>query len=109
MKDARGHGSNPRGGGAVGVVRLDTAGSPARKTGYKGTAKQETIAMRQSADESRYPTSTITDRMAAMALAQGHPKSGGVPFGHGFEAAQMSLDRARNVALPRGAESRRRS
>jgi hypothetical protein len=108
MKDAKGHGSNPRNGDTP-VVRLDTVGSPNRKTGYKGSAKQETLAMQRVSDEGRNPTSTITDRMAAMTLGQGHPKSGGVPFGYGFEAAKMNLDRGRNVALPRGAENRRKS
>ena len=132
MKDAKGHGSNSRGGGGTTpVVRLDTVGSRSRKTGYLAgaqpktvrnaltgkvreggslsSAAAETIAAKKAADEGRYPTSTITDRMAAVALGQGHPKSNGVPFGYGQQAAQMNLDRARNVALPRGAENRRKS
>jgi len=120
MKDAKGHGSNPRNGGFP-VVRLDTANSPPRKTGYLAaalpkkeggslsSAAAETIAAKKAADEGRNPTSTITDRMAAMTLGQNHPKSSGVPFGYGFEAAQMNLDRGRNFALPRGAENRRKS
>jgi hypothetical protein len=128
MKDAKGHGSSSRGGS---VVRLDTVGSPSRKTGYLAaptskyginqraartaeggslsTAAGERIAMRQSADEGRYPTSSVTDRMAAMSLGQGHPKSDVVPLGSSFAAAKTDLDRARSVALPRGAENRRRS
>lgn len=107
MKDALGHGSNPR--GTAGAVRLDSTGSPAQKTGYLGSAKQEKIAMRQAVDESHYPTSTITDRMAAMSLGQGHPKSNEVPLGQSFQAAKAALQRGRAVALPRGAEHRRKS
>jgi hypothetical protein len=106
MKDAKGHGSNPRNGG-VPVVRLDSADSRQPKTGYLGTAKQETIAKGQAKDESHYPTTTITDRMAAIALGQGHPKS--VPFGSSAAAAKTDLWFGRNVAMRRGADNRRKS
>ena len=106
MKDAKGHGSNPRNDGTP-VVRLDTAGSRQPKTGYKGSAKQETLALQRAADEGRNPTSTITDRMAAIALGQGHPKS--VPYGYGAAAAKTDLWFGRNVAMPRGKDNRRKS
>lgn len=108
MKDAKGHGSDRRGGGEP-AVRLDTVGSRQPKTGYLGTAKQERIAMRQAADESRYPTSTVTDRMAAMSLGQGHPKSNSVPLGYGAAAAKSDLWFGRNIAMARGADNRRKS
>ena len=120
MKDAKGHGSNPRNGGAP-VVRLDTVGSRQPKTGYAGVgnvdtfktppgvAKQERLAMRGAADEGRYPTSTITDRMAAMTLGQGHPKSNSVPLGYGAAAAKTDLWFGRNVAMARGADNRRKA
>lgn len=108
MKDAKGHGSNSRSGGTP-VVRLDNANSPNPKTGYMGSAKQETLAMQRAADESRYPTSTVTDRMAAMALGQGHPKSNSVPLGSSFSAAKTDLWFGRNVAMARGADNRRKS
>ena len=133
MKDAKGHGSNARSGG-ISAVRLDSTESPARKTGYLATpqpkyavnqtvarsaeggslstAAAERIAMRQSVDQRRAdlaPSMTITDRMAAMSLGQGHPKSYVSPLGSSFAAAQDQLDRARNVALPRGAPGRRKS
>ena len=108
MKDARGHGSDPRG-GINAPVRLDTAGSPRRKTGYLGSSKQETIAMRQAIDTTHFPPSTVTDRMAAMSLGQGHPKSYVSPLGSSFAAAKDQLDRARNLALPRGTPGRRKS
>lgn len=129
MKDARGHGSDGRGG--TPVVRLDTVGSRGLKTGYLAgpkpkyaentsvarakeggslsSATAETLAAQRAADESRYPTSTVTDRMAAMSLGQGHPKSEAVPLGSSFSTAKSDLDRARSVALPRGAENRRAS
>ena len=132
MKDAGGHGSNARG-GDIPVVRLDNARSRQPKTGYLASpqlkagraatatdpgvpggghlssAAGERIAKRQGADEGRNPPSTITDRMAAMSLGQGHPKSDPVPLGSSFSAAKSALDRGRTVALPRGAESRRKS
>jgi hypothetical protein len=130
MKDAKGHGSDPRNGG-VPVVRLDSANSPARKTGYLGapqqkynvnqnaarageggklsTAAAERLAMRRSADESRNPTSTVTDRVAAMALGQGHPKSNSVPLGYGAAAAKTDLWFGRHIAMARGADNRRKS
>ncbi|MGO9846155.1 MAG: hypothetical protein ACLPKT_06020 [Methylocella sp.] len=37
-------------------VRLDTVGSPARKTGYQGSSREETIANRMRVDERHYPT-----------------------------------------------------
>ena len=131
MKDAKGHGSDARGGGDTPTVRLDNVGSPARKTGYLAapqpkyganqsaartaeggklsTAAGERIAMRQAADESRYPTSTVSDRMAAMSLGQGHPKSNSVPLGSSFAAAKTDLWFGRNVAMGRGADNRRKS
>jgi hypothetical protein len=115
MKDAKGHGSDKRGGGEP-AVRLDTVGSRQPKTGYLGTpgqklgvAAQERVAMRQAADEARYPTSSVTDRMAAMSLGQGHPKSNSVPLGYGAAAAKTDLWFGRNVALARGADNRRKS
>lgn len=130
MKDAKGHGSNGRGGGTP-AVRLDNADSPARKTGYLATPQPkyaanpnaartaeggkltttvgERVAMRQAADESRYPTSTVTDRMAAMSLGQGHPKSNSVPLGYGAAAAKTDLWFGRNVAMGRGSDNRRKS
>ncbi len=88
MKDAKGHGSNPRG------------------------ARAEKIAMGKAVDARRAdlaPPMTITDRMAAMSLGQGHPKSYISPLGSSFAAAQDQLDRARNLALPRGTPGRRKS
>jgi hypothetical protein len=130
MKDAKGHGSDARGGGLP-TTRLDTVGSRQPKTGYlaKPTPKYEAnpnaartaeggkltttvgerVGMRQAADESRYPTSTITDRMAAMSLGQGHPKSNSVPLGYGAAAAKTDLWFGRNVAMGRGADNRRKS
>ena len=35
---------------------LDTVGSPARKTGYQGSSREETIANRMRVDERHYPT-----------------------------------------------------
>jgi hypothetical protein len=132
MKDAKGHGSDARGGAST--VRLDTADSPARKTGYLATpqpkyganpnaartaeggrlstAAAERIAMRQATDARRAdlaPPMTITDRAAAMTLGQGHPKSDVVPLGSSFAAAKAALERGRSVALPPGAENRRKS
>ena len=112
MKDAKGHGSNPRSGGAGGAVRLDTEGSPRRKTGYLGSAREERIAIGKATDARRAdlaPPSSITDRMAAMSLGQGHPKSYISPLGSSFAAAKDQLDRARNLALPRGTPGRRKS
>lgn len=129
MKDAKGHGSDPRG-----AVHADSTGSPSRRgraTGFLAspqakyavnqnaarsaeggklsTAAGERIAMRQQADESHNPTMSISDRMAAATLAQGHPKSAPVPLGGSFAAAKSDLERGRSVALPRGAENRRKS
>ena len=128
MKDAKGHGSDARG-GSLPTTRLDAVGSRQPKTGYLAapqpkyvanpnaartaeggkltTAVGERVAMRQAADESRYPTSTITDRMAAIALGQGHPKS--VPFGSSTAAAKTDLWFGRNVAMARGKDNRRKS
>jgi hypothetical protein len=130
MKDALGHGSNAR---RVSPNLSDAYGpnSPARRgqaTGYLAdpqrkytvnttaartaeggelsTAARERIAGRQMVDT---PPSTITDRMAAMALGQGHPKSNEVPLGSSFQAAKDALNRGRSVAMPRGAEGRRKS
>lgn len=85
MKDAKGHGSNPRG------------------------ARQERVAMNQQIDERHYPTHTVTDRMAAASLGQAHPKSMPSPIGQSFSTTQTDLWRGRNFALPRGADNRRQS
>lgn len=97
MKDAHGHGSTSR-----------------------GSAKAEKIAMGRATDTSRIepprpanarfnaPT-PVEDRVAAAALAQAHPKSAPVPYGHSFAAAQADLHRGRTMALPPGQENRRRS
>ena len=120
MKDAKGHGSEKRGGDGP-AVRLDTVGSRQPKTGYAGVgnvdtfktppgvAKRERLATGRAADESRKPTSTITDRMAAMTLGQGHPKSNSVPLGSGFAAAKTDLWFGRNISMARGADNRRKS
>jgi hypothetical protein len=83
MKDAQGHGSNPRG------------------------SREEQIAIRQGIDARHFPTRTPQDYAAAQALGQGHPKSAPVPLGQSFQAAKDALARGRTVALPPGAESRR--
>ena len=85
MKDEHGYGSNPRG------------------------ARQEVVAMRKAVDERHFPTTTVTDRMAAMSLGQAHPKSDVVPLGSSFAAAQTDLWKARSFAQPRGADNRRKS
>jgi hypothetical protein len=130
MKDAKGHGSDARG-GSLPTVRLDNVGSRRPKTGYLSapqpkyavnqiaarageggklsTAVGERVAMRKAADEGRNPTSTITDRMAAMTLGQGHPKSNSVPLGYGAAAAKTDLWFGRNVAMARGSDNRRKS
>jgi hypothetical protein len=130
MKDAKGHGSEKRG-GSIPTARLDTVGSRWPKTGYLAapqskyaanpnaartaeggnltTTVGERVAMRQAADESRYPTSTVTDRMAAAALGQGHPKSNLVPLGSSAAAAKAELWLGRNLAMPRGVDNRRKS
>ena len=84
MKDAHGHGSNPRG------------------------AREEQVAMRQGIDERHFPTRSDLDVAAAQALGQAHPKSEPVPFGSSFQAAKDALARGRSVALPAGAENRRK-
>ena len=84
MKDAQGHGSNPRG------------------------AREEQIAIRQATDERHFPTRSPHDVAAAQALGQAHPKSAEVPLGKSFQAAKDALARGRTVALPPGAEGRRR-
>ena len=135
MKDAKGHGSDPRGtphgnyfSGGAPRSRAPLSNKFAPKSAaanpgphppltyvpgsrYNGphSARGETVRNRQTADESRNPTSTVTDRMAAMTLAQGHPKSNEVPLGSSFTAAKSALARGRSVALPRGAEDRRKS
>jgi hypothetical protein len=91
MKDARGHGSNPT-----------------------GSAREEQTAIRQSIDEHHFPSRAIFPRLpddiaAAQALGQAHPKSAPVALGQSFQAAKDALARGRTVALPPGAESRRRS
>lgn len=101
MKDAKGHGSEKRGGAAG-------AYTPTRLTPPVRQAVAERVAMRRAVDERHYPTSTVTDRMAAMSLGQAHPKSYIAPLGSSFAQAQDQLDRARNLALPRGTPGRRK-
>lgn len=130
MKDAKGHGSNPRNGGTP-VVRLDNADSPNKKTGYLAgsqpkyavnqnaartaeggrlsSAAAETLALQRAADEGRNPSATVTDRMAAATLGQGHPKSDVVPLGYSAKAAKTDLWFGRNIAMARGADNRRKS
>lgn len=84
MKDARGHGSNPRG------------------------ARQERIAMRKAVDERHYPTRSLNDKLAALTLGQAHPKSGEpVPLGQARQAAATALWKGRNFALAPGQDNRR--
>jgi hypothetical protein len=83
MKDAQGHGSNPRG------------------------SREEQIAIRQGIDARHFPTRSPQDLEAAQALGQAHPKSAPVPLGQSFQAAKDALARGRTVALPRGVEGRR--
>jgi len=47
-------------------VRLDSANSPRRKTGYQGSSREETIANRMRVDERSKPTRSNAD-VAAMA------------------------------------------
>jgi hypothetical protein len=130
MKDAKGHGSEARGGGLP-TVRLDSVNSPKSKTGYLAgpqpkyavnqnaarvgeggklsSATAETIAKGKAADESRYSNPAVTDRMVATALGQGHPKSNSVPLGSSFAAAKTDLWFGRNVAMARGADNRRKA
>ena len=46
-------------------VRLDSANSPRRKTGYQGSSREETIANRMRVDERSKPTRSNAD-VAAM-------------------------------------------
>ena len=92
MKDERGHGSNPR--NAVGGL---------------SEAARDRIIRGKMVDQTHFHVTTISDRMAANALGQGHPKSYVAPLGSSFQAAQDQLDRARNVAVPRGTPGRRKS
>lgn len=85
MKDAQGHGSNPRG------------------------AREEQTAIRRGIDERHFPTRSPQDVAAAQALGQAHPKSAQVPLGQSFQAAKTALARGRTVALPRGVENRRQA
>jgi hypothetical protein len=91
MKDAHGHGSTSR--------------TPTGQT----RAARDSIIRGKMVDQSHFPIPSITDRMAAMSLGQGHPKSYVSPLGSSFTAAQDQLDRARNVAVPRGTPGRRKS
>jgi hypothetical protein len=84
-KDAQGHGSNPT-----------------------GSAKAEQLSIRRGIDERHFPTRTPQDLAAAQALGLAHPKSAQVPLGQSFQAAKTALARGRMVALPAGAENRRR-
>ena len=92
MKDAGGHGSNPR--NAVGGL---------------SEAARDRVIRGKMVDQTHYPIKTVGDRMAANALGQDHPKSYIAPLGYSFQAAQDQLDRARNVAVPRGTPGRRKS
>jgi hypothetical protein len=47
--------SRPQGPGRQ-PVRLDSANSPTRKTGYMGSSREETIANRMRVDERHFPT-----------------------------------------------------
>jgi hypothetical protein len=85
MKDARGHGSDPT-----------------------GSAKAEQIDMRRGIDARHFPARSPQDIAAMQALGQGHPKSAPVPLGQSFQAAKSALARGRTVALPPGAENRRK-
>ena len=95
MKDAKGHGSDSRGGSAT----------PTRLT----AAARDRVIRGKMVDQSHIPVTTVSDRMAAMALGQAHPKSYVAPLGSSFAQAQDQLDRARNLALPRGTPGRRQS
>jgi len=96
MKDAKGHGSDARG---------NTSIAP---TGLTAAARDRVIRGKM-VDQSHFPVTTVSDRMAANALGQAHPKSYISPLGSSFAAAQDQLDRARNLALPRGTPGRRKS
>lgn len=88
MKDAKGHGSNSRGG---------------------NRATQEKLAMRAATDERHFPTRSVNDKLAAMTLGQAHPKSGEpVPLGQARQAAATALWKGRNFALAPGQDNRRR-
>lgn len=129
MKDAQGHGSDPRGSSGTFGVRL----RPKRPTNVTlRTAAQEKAALGRRADSRHFPLGdtdarvraavsnaapfrgpvpapVVTDKMAASALAQAGPKSDAVPLGSSFAAAKAELERGRAVALPPGVENRRRS
>jgi len=105
MKDAKGHGSDARGGRQFTDI---TQRRGATSTGVTRTVR-ELQALRGGIDERHYPTRSVSDRDAAAALAQGHPKSETVPLGQSFAYAKAALARARTVALPPGAENRRKA
>ncbi len=71
-------------------VRLDTAGSPRRKTGYQGSSREETIANRMRVDERHMPTrsnadvAAMTDQSKAMGSITATPGR--------FDARNMKLD-----------------
>jgi hypothetical protein len=92
MKDDRGHGSNVR-----------------NPQGGLSEAARDRVIRGKMLDQSHMPVTTVGDRMAAMALGQGHPKSYVAPLGSSFAQAQDQLDRARNLALPHGTPGRRKS
>ena len=89
-KDAKGHGSDARSGGLTAAAR-------------------DRVIRGKMVDQSHFPVTTVSDRMAANALGQAHPKSYVSPLGSSFAAAKDQLDRARNLALPRGTPGRRKS
>jgi len=91
-KDSGGHGSEKRG--------VPTGQTPAAR---------DRIIRNKMVDQSHFPVTTVSDRMAAMALGQSHPKSYVSPLGASFAAAQDQLDRGRNLAMPRGTPGRRKS
>ena len=75
MKDARGHGSNARGGGNQTV--------------------REQVAMRQSIDARHFPNRTTTDKAALADGGLPKPPVESVPFGQSKNAAQNALLAAR--------------
>lgn len=90
MKDAKGHGSDTRGGGLTAAAR-------------------DRIIRGKLVDQTHFPITTVSDRMAANALGQAHPKAYIAPLGSSFAQAKDQLDRARNLAMPRGTPGRRQS
>jgi hypothetical protein len=78
-------------------VRLDNANSPAIKTGMKGSAKQERVAMRQQVDERHMPTRSNTD-VAAM-TDQSRPMAGLSATAGRFKMSTSAANAATNKIM----------